>query len=281
MLHPHLQRRIMLHLKNASKEGHTKAYVRTVDTDVVILTIRFFQQLGLEELWVGFGTGPTYKDIPVHELSKTILVTSHRSQTIQIQSLLFFHAFTGSDVTSAFKGIGKKSAWKVWQCYPEVTDTFDELTKHPRSLTIESSHMKVLERFTILLYSKNCSATRVNDAREVMFSSGLKSLESIPPTLHALFEHVKRTLYIVSFIWSQSLCLSPQVPSASEWGWEWDDLVKAWAPLWTSLPDVSKGCALLFKCSCIKACTGNCTCFRNNMKCSSLCKCQGGCTNNE
>ena len=273
--------RIMLHLKNASKDGHTKAYVRTVDTDVVILAISFFQQLGLEELWVGFGTGPTYKDIPVHELSKTILVTSHRPKTIQIQSLLFFHAFTGSDVTSAFKGIGKKSAWKVWQCYPEVTDTFDELTKHPHSLAIESSHMKVLERFTILLYSKNCSATRVNDAREVMFSSGLKSLESIPPTLHALFEHVKRTLYIVSFIWSQSLCLSPQVPSASEWGWEWNDLVKAWAPLWTSLPDVSKGCALLFKCSCIKACTGNCTCFRNNMKCSSLCKCQGGCTNNE
>ena len=62
----------------------------------------------------------------MQELSKTIIVTSHRSQTIQIQSLLFFHAFTGSDVTSAFKGIGKKSAWKVWQCYPEVTDTFDE-----------------------------------------------------------------------------------------------------------------------------------------------------------
>ena len=82
--------RIMLHLKNASKDGHTKAYVRTVDTDVVILAISFFQQLGLEELWVGFGTGPTYKDIPVHELSKTILVTNNTNSVTVIFSCIYW-----------------------------------------------------------------------------------------------------------------------------------------------------------------------------------------------
>ena len=35
--------------------GH--AYVRTVDSDIVVLAIHFFATLGLPELWVGFGSG--------------------------------------------------------------------------------------------------------------------------------------------------------------------------------------------------------------------------------
>ena len=42
-----------------------------------------------------------------------------------------FHALTGCDTVSAFKGKGKKSAWQAWQAYEEVTDTFVYLANHP------------------------------------------------------------------------------------------------------------------------------------------------------
>ena len=56
----------MLHLHHAADQGHTKAYLRTVDTDVVIIAISQFQELRLSELWIGFGSGKTFTDIPIH-----------------------------------------------------------------------------------------------------------------------------------------------------------------------------------------------------------------------
>ena len=65
--HSEADTRILLHLAHAAKQGHTKAYVRTVDNNVIVLTIRFFESLSLSELSVGFGTGKTtvkYQYIP-------------------------------------------------------------------------------------------------------------------------------------------------------------------------------------------------------------------------
>ena len=44
--------RILLHLANAAMHGHSKAYVRTVESEIVVLALRFFDTLGLLELWV-------------------------------------------------------------------------------------------------------------------------------------------------------------------------------------------------------------------------------------
>ena len=159
---------------DAAKQGHTKAFLRTVDSDVVVLAINF-QELGLSELWIGFGSGKAYKDIPIHHISQML-------GPKKCQALPLFHAFTGCDVVSAMFGIGKKTAWNAWEAFPEVTDILVAITQDPISLTLESGHMKCLERWTVLMYSKNCSADSVNEARKVMFTHGLKSLDSIPPT---------------------------------------------------------------------------------------------------
>ena len=82
--------RMVLHLRHAAMQGHTKAYVRTVDSDVVVLTINFFHELGLSELWVGFGTGKSYKDIPIHHISQ--LLGPQRCKVLPL-----FHATTGCD----------------------------------------------------------------------------------------------------------------------------------------------------------------------------------------
>ncbi|KAG7486210.1 hypothetical protein JOB18_027320 [Solea senegalensis] len=64
--------RMMLHLRHAAEQGHTKAYLRTVDSDVVVLAINLFQELVLSELWTGFGSGKAYRDIPIYHISKML-----------------------------------------------------------------------------------------------------------------------------------------------------------------------------------------------------------------
>ena len=70
--HEEADSRMMLHLQHAVMAGHKVAFVRTVDSDVVVLSIHHyptFQNLGLTGLWIGFGCGKNYRDTPVHEVS--------------------------------------------------------------------------------------------------------------------------------------------------------------------------------------------------------------------
>jgi len=73
------------------------------------------------------------------------------------------------------------------------------------------------------MYSKNYGVKSVNEARMLLFTHGLKSLDSIPPSQHALFLHGKCALYTAAFVWKQSLSKTPEIPDPSEWGWEWND----------------------------------------------------------
>jgi len=42
-------------------------------------------------------------------------------------NITFFHPLIGCDTTSAFSGSGKRSAWDIWNTFPEITSTFAEL----------------------------------------------------------------------------------------------------------------------------------------------------------
>ena len=90
------------------------------------------------------------------------------------------------------------------ECMGCLFSDYDAVTQASTSLTMNSQHMRRLERFTVLMYSKNCESESVNEARKMMFTHGLKSLENIPPTQHALFQHTKRSLLTAAFIWKQS-----------------------------------------------------------------------------
>ena len=104
--------RMMLHLHHAAEQSHTKAYLRTVDSDVVVLAINFFHELGLLELWIGFGSGKSNKDIPIQHIAQ-MLGPQH------CIALPLFHALTGCDVVSEMFGIGKETTWNAWLTYPK------------------------------------------------------------------------------------------------------------------------------------------------------------------
>ena len=86
--HSEADTRIFLHLAHASGQGHHTEYVRTVDSDIVVLAIRFFPTLGLVELWVGFGSGKKLRDIPIHDICSDL----GPSRSV---ALPLFHAITG------------------------------------------------------------------------------------------------------------------------------------------------------------------------------------------
>ena len=84
--------------------GRKVAFVRTVDSDVVVLSIHHyptFQNLGLTGLWIDFGCVKNYRDTPVHEVSAQLGPN-------RCLALPFFHAFTGGDLTTRLFGIRKK-----------------------------------------------------------------------------------------------------------------------------------------------------------------------------
>ena len=90
--------------------------------------------------------------------------------------------------------------------------------------------MQRIERFVVLMYSKGCGAAGMNEATLRLFTSGTKStksLESIPPTQAALFQHVKRAILQSSFYWHQALSVQQEIPDFSGWGWQKDALPSA------------------------------------------------------
>jgi hypothetical protein len=162
--HSEADTRILLHLAHAVQQGHTAAYVRTVDSDVVVLSVRFFDTLGLSELCFGFGTGKRYRDIPVHVLNSNL----GPSKSL---ALPLFHSLTGCDTTSQFLACAKKNAWAAWTSLLDFTDTLVALTEYPTLFSSDSVHMQRIVRFVVLMYSKGCGVARVNEARHRLFTN--------------------------------------------------------------------------------------------------------------
>ena len=99
----------MLRAADAAKNGLKKIMLRTVDTDVVVIAVSTFQDLGLSELWIAFGVGKHFRYIAAHEIASTLGQQKSRA-------LSAFNAFTGCDQTSSFKHIGKKMHGMPGQC---------------------------------------------------------------------------------------------------------------------------------------------------------------------
>ncbi len=115
--HEEADTRIFLHAKQAAQAGHRKIGIKTVDTDVVVIAISLFRSLQIDELWIEFGVGKSRRWLPIYKYTQN-LGQNTRS------GLRFWYAFTGCDTVSAFFAKGKKTVWKTWAVYPEVTNTF-------------------------------------------------------------------------------------------------------------------------------------------------------------
>ncbi len=176
--------------------------VHATDTDVVVLAIAVSSILQDCELLVAFGHGSKLRYIPCHRIAAELGNDAS-------WGLLFMHAVSGCDTVSAFHGIGKKTAWAVWRSMPNIMPIFVRLSHAPSQ--VSHDNMDQIERYVVLLYQRTSALSHVNDARKQMFTQNRK-MENIPPTLHALEQHVKMSAYQAGHIWGQTLIGEPQVP---------------------------------------------------------------------
>ena len=68
------------------------------------------------------------------------------------------------------------------------------------SITVETQHIKLLERFTVVVYYKASNQESVNEAKRELFCQNKKTMEKIPPTQDV---HRKRVAYQAG-IWTNS-----------------------------------------------------------------------------
>ena len=206
------------------------------------------------------------RDIPVHAVAASL-------GPAKALALPIFHALTGCDTVSFFRGRGKKTAWDVWSVFPELTPVLQTLSSSPEDIAEES--MSVLERFVVLLYDRTSNLTKVNEARQELFCKKSRDLERIPATRAALKQHVRRAVLQGGLVWGQTLSPTQVLPCPSEWGWEHKG--QQWSPHWTALAQAKNTCYELIKCGCKTTCRGRCKCSRAGLSCTGLCNCGGNC----
>ena len=237
--HEEADTRIFVHARDATEAGSKFAMVRANDTDVVVIAISVWhalEELGLQELWIAYGQGRNLRWIPVHDLYYSLAEKS--------KGMLFFHAFTGCDIVSAFRGKGKKSAWQTWNVCNEITENFRKLSHYPP--VVDDEDLQILEKFVVIMYDRSSSAECVNDARLDLFARKQRPYEAIPPIQAALKQHVNRAAYQAGCIWGQSTVSQPETESPSSWGWVKHGDV--WQVVWTELPPIADTCQQLTKC---------------------------------
>ena len=186
--HEEADTRMLVHLRAALENGLTSFLVRTVDTDVIIILLGKYhgirQVCSRLNLWVHFGVGKAVKNIHINATFEHLGAKVSRA-------LPFFHAFTGSDTTSAFKFKAKKSAWQAWKTYRSITDVFEEMSQKPFSLIEkDSTNFQKIQKFVIQMYSSNLETASVDEARMLLFAQN-QNMERIPPTCDALLHHAK------------------------------------------------------------------------------------------
>jgi hypothetical protein len=124
------------------------------------------------------------------------------------------------------------------------------------------------ERYVVLLYSRTSEHTDVNEAKKYLFYCNRKP-ENIPPSRATLLQHVKSAAYQAGYVLGQALKANQTRPSPSEWSWKLDS-ERILVPLWSTLPEASKGCREL-KYECLKKqCTGRCLCAKASLPCTQL-----------
>jgi len=266
--HEEADTRMLLHAADAAKTLK-HVMIRTVDTDVVVLAVAFFEQLHLDTLWIAFGVGKNFHYIAAHDIA--VALGTKRSSALPV-----FHALTGCDTVSSFCGRGKSTSFDTWTSYPAVTDAFLHLRDDPFNVTTETS--QVIERFVVLMYDKTSESDSVNVCRKELFARKNRSIENIPPTKNALELHIKRAIYQSVHVWSNSLLSQPIFVSPSEWGWELEEGI--WNPIWITVPQASEICSALVKCACKQGCKSRCKCYKACLQCTSLCGCEGDCPRN-
>ena len=109
-----------------------------------------------------------------------------------------------------------------------------------------------------------------------VYSSYAVSVDLQHQIVWCYFFDVLTNFFVCSHIWGQSTQSCQVLPSFESWGWTRNNgKIK---PSWITIPEASKACYELIKCSCKKGCSGRCKCRQHQLACTEPCQCNGQCS---
>lgn len=208
--HEEADSRMILHAHNGFSSGLHTAMIKTCDTDVVVLAVGLAAHHKTCQLRVDFGAGKWHRFINATSIANAL--GPERSLALRA-----FHALTGCDTTSMFRGIGKNKAFSTWNVYPDVTSALCVLSQVPSPENVKDL-LPSLERFVIIMYNRCSTDENVNAARQTLFRT--REIENIPPTQAALYQHLLRVAFQAGHVWGQATERNPELPSPENFGWK-------------------------------------------------------------
>jgi len=185
------------------------------------------------------------------------------------QYLLFIHAFSGCDTTSAFYGMGKAKHVKILEKDKDlqiILTPFIENNSHIDHLDFAG------QKFIAALYgAKKEELIYLHQLRFQCFAKAATktscNIASLPPTREAARQHSLRVYHQIQ-AWSGNHLIP------LEWGWK--QTVNGLLPIPTTIAAAPQELLKTISCKCLKGCTGNCGCKKIGLHCSILCSgCQG------
>ena len=99
--HKETDPRIFVYLIHEAQNGIKRVLIKTIDTDVVVITRVHFLDLEIDGLWVEFGAARKKRWLAIH------VYVQHLGKQ-RCLALLFWYAFIGCDTVSSFNGRRKK-----------------------------------------------------------------------------------------------------------------------------------------------------------------------------
>jgi hypothetical protein len=242
------------------------------DLDLLILLIQLSKEDNQVYLYKqGVGKCP----------DKVFSIRNIREQLSELStSLLFLHAMTGCDTTSALYRQGKKKAFNLLQKMKElrrdVVNVFNDPTSSPDSVYSAGEH------FLLALYGAPKSTTSLNDHRHKRFMKAVANcpvqnqmqLAALPPTSAAAKEHSFRVYHQVQ----QWLGVELE-PTQLGWQLKNGNL----QPVLTRQAPAPEKLLTLISCNCKSGCEQSCGCKKAGLICTVLCgHCHGnGCSNSD
>ena len=283
--HPEADTQIPLHVLHAISEGsHKHIDVYSVDTDVNVL---------LMDLVARDFVGPT-TNIILHagkaKAPKAIDIVKrvHSIGKEKSQALVGFHNFTGNDYGHKYVGISKERWCNRFFSLPSNHDivkafsSLGTLSSEQCTLTNDGNlheEIKALEEFTCMVYDKD-GPKSLPALRWKLYSKKNKESENLPPCRATLVPLIQRSNHFSRI--HKSYCHThPELPPSTENGRSKGDESGALQPVLSLLPPAPKAILELVKCWCKAGdCSSKqCSCHKNELKCTSLCSCSENCSN--
>ena len=248
--------RIVPHAMHAVKHGTRRIVVLSPDTDVCILMMYYwkvYQSNGLQQLWVKGGGGDSTRYIPIHALALTV-----RADLCKV--LPTVHTLTGCDYTSK---VGTKPAALKVNPAPYLKG-FGLNANDPNIDTL----LERSEEYLTQVLKKGTTCKTMDQLRiQIYHSRKGVCLEQLPPTSHAIRNHILRSFYATYQM--ISLLAEPNTLQPTSYGFKEDDDLL--------VPEIGT-CPIpeeyVMQCNCMKCATNRCGCRSNGLPCCRFCKCQ-------